>query len=87
MCLPNAVVLLDAAKPLGLRKNLVFVVFGAVTSGGAVVRAVFGGIISKSWPWAFYSFALVLATAAIASCFVILNPVSGTKADRKLSLR
>ena len=86
MCLPNAVALLGATYPPGLRKNLVFAVFGAVAPGGAVIGAVFGGIFYKNWPWAFYSLALVLATAAVVSYFVIPNRVSETKDHRKLSL-
>ena len=41
MCLPNAVALLGATYPPGLRKNLVFAAFGAVARGGAVIGAVF----------------------------------------------
>ena len=51
-----------------------------------MIGAVFGGIFYKNWPWAFYSLALVLATAAIVSYFVIPNPASKTKVHRKLSL-
>ena len=86
MCLPNAVAILGATYPPGLRKNLAFAVFGAVAPGGAVVGAVFGGIFLKNWPWAFYSLALVLATAAIVSHFVIPHRVSETVDKNKLSL-
>ncbi len=86
MCLPNAVALLGTTYPPGLRKNLVFAVFGAVAPGGAVIGAVFGGIFQKNWPWAFYSLALVLATAAIVSYLVIPNRVSETVDNKKLSL-
>ncbi|MCJ1416202.1 hypothetical protein MMC32_002537 [Xylographa parallela] len=85
MCLPNAVALLGATYPPGLRKNLVFAAFGAVAPGGAVIGAVFGGIFQNSWPWAFYSLALVLATAAVVSHFVIPNRMSETVDTHKLS--
>lgn len=84
MCLPNAVALLGTTYPPGLRKNLIFSVFGAVAPGGAIIGAVFGGIFKDNWPWAFYSLALVLATAAILSYFVIPSRVSPT-VDKKLS--
>lgn len=86
MCLPNAVALLGATYPPGLRKNIVFAVFGAVAPGGAVIGAVFGGIFQENWPWAFYSLALVLATAAIVSHLVIPNRVFETLDNNKLSL-
>ena len=44
MCLLNAVAILGTTYPPGLRKNIIFAVFGAVTPGGAVIRAVSGGI-------------------------------------------
>lgn len=86
MCLPNAVALLGATYPPGLRKNLVFAVFGAVSPGGAVIGAIFGGNFQKNWPWAFYSLALVLAIAAIISHFVIPNRISETVDKNKPSL-
>jgi MFS family permease len=73
MCLPNAVAILGITYPPGLRKNLIFAVFGAVAPGGAVIGAVFGGIFQDAWPWAFYSLALVLATAAVIASFIIPN--------------
>ena len=76
MCLPNGVAILGGTYQPGLRKNLVFAVFGAVAPGGAVVGAVFAGIFHKNWPWAFYSLALVLTASAIVSHFVIPDRVS-----------
>ena len=78
MCLPNAVALLDATDPPGLRKNIVSVVFGVVAPGGAVIGAIFGGFFQDNWPWAVYSLALVLATVAIVSHFVKLDRLSKT---------
>jgi len=86
MCLPNAVALLGATYPPGLRKNLVFAVFGAVAPLGALIGAVFGGIFQDNWPWAFYSLALVLTTAAIVSHFVLPNQVFETVDNNKPSL-
>ncbi|MCJ1424706.1 hypothetical protein MMC29_002594 [Sticta canariensis] len=67
-----------AAKEPGLRKNIVSAVFGAVAPGGAIIGAIIGGVFQDDWPWAFYSLALVLATAAIVSYFVILDRLSKT---------
>lgn len=86
MCLPNAVAILGATYPPGLRKNIVFAVFGAVAPGGAVIGAIFGGVFQDNWPWAFYSLALVLATAAIVSHFVIPDRLSKTVERNGLSL-
>ena len=87
MCLPNAVALLGITYPPGLRKNIVFAVFGAVAPGGAVIGAVFGGIFRNNWPWAFYSLALVLLTAALVGHIVIRNRASPEPVDtKKLSL-
>ena len=87
MCLPNAVAILGTTYPPGLRKNIVFAIFGAVAPGGAVIGAVFGGIFQHNWPWAFYSLALVLVTAAIVGHFVIHERVPTEPVDtKKISL-
>lgn len=86
MCLPNAVALLGITYPPGLRKNIVFAVFGAFAPVGAVIGTIFGGIFQYNWPWAFYSLALVLATVAIISQFVLPDQVSKALDNDKLNL-
>ncbi|KAL8791854.1 MAG: hypothetical protein Q9195_005516 [Heterodermia aff. obscurata] len=83
MCLPNAVAILGTTYPPGLRKNIVFAVFGAVAPGGAVIGAVFGGLLQHNWPWAFYSLALVLVTAAVVGQFIIHDRAPTTTVDTK----
>ena len=86
MCLPNAVALLGATYPRGLRKHIVFGVFGAVAQEGAVIGAIFGSVFQDNWSWANYSLALVLATAAIISHFVTPDRLCKTVDRNRLSV-
>ncbi|KAI4155722.1 MAG: hypothetical protein LQ340_000811, partial [Diploschistes diacapsis] len=85
ICLPNAVALLGATYPAGMKKNLIFATFGAVAPGGAAIGAVFGGIFQDNWPWAFYSFALVLFTVACLAYLVIPSRIVQTKDTSQLT--
>ena len=73
--LPNALALLGATYAPGLRKAMVFSLFGATAPAGAVVGAVFGGIFNFAWwPWAFWSSAIALAGLAVAGSYVVPEP-------------
>ena len=75
ICLPNGLAILGASYAPGPRKAMVFAVFGATAPGGAIIGAVFAGLFSLAWwPWAFWSFAIVLACIAVIGSYVIPNP-------------
>ncbi|KKA27280.1 hypothetical protein TD95_003477 [Thielaviopsis punctulata] len=71
--LPNALALLGSAYPPGPRKTMAFSFFGASAPCGAIISALFAGVFDKvaTWPWAYYSMALVLATITLAAFLVL----------------
>lgn len=75
ICLPNGLALLGVLYSPGRRKNMAFAVFGGVAPGGSVIGSVFGGIWNLAWwPWAFWSFAIVLAVIAAVGAWAVPNP-------------
>ncbi|KAK5000185.1 hypothetical protein LTR66_000907 [Elasticomyces elasticus] len=67
---PNALALLARAYPPGIKKNIVFSLFGAMAPWGFVVGALFGAVYSELawWPWTFWSYgiaAFCLSTFAL----------------------
>jgi len=57
--MPNGLALFGRAYPPGIKKNIVFSIFGAVAPAGFVTGATFGSLFAELawWPWAFWSFA------------------------------
>lgn len=57
---PNALALLGRAYPPGIKKNIVFSLFGAMAPWGFVMGALFGSIFSELawWPWTFWSYGM-----------------------------
>ncbi|KAF7547176.1 hypothetical protein G7Z17_g7908 [Cylindrodendrum hubeiense] len=76
--MPNGLAILGATYGPGKRKAMVFCLFGACAPGGCVAAAAVAGVIvhgdPERWPWAFYSFAIVLAAIAGLAFFVIPDP-------------
>ncbi|KAH8694282.1 major facilitator superfamily [Talaromyces proteolyticus] len=71
MLFPNALALLGSTYPPGMKKRMVFSLFGGMAPSGAVVGAVFAALLSEQawWPWTFWCMAiycLILAIAAVA---------------------
>jgi MFS family permease len=60
LIIPNGLALFGRAYPPGIKKNIVFSIFGAVAPAGFVTGATFGSLFTELvwWPWAFWSFAL-----------------------------
>ncbi|TKA66902.1 hypothetical protein B0A49_09529 [Cryomyces minteri] len=71
LCLPNALALLGRAYAPGIKKNIVFSLFGAMAPMGFVIGALFGSIFGQLawWPWAFWSYAI---TSFALSAFALL---------------
>lgn len=75
ICLPNALAVLGSTYPPGQRKNIVFSIFGATAPLGSVFGATFSSLFALAWwPWAYFSFAIVLAITAVAGQLLIPTP-------------
>ncbi|KAF9696698.1 hypothetical protein EKO04_005195 [Ascochyta lentis] len=85
--LPNALGLLGATYDGGMKKDMVFSLFGACAPIGAVVGGAFAGLWSLLWwPWTFWTFGIALACLAGLS-YVILPAVPLKEEDQDLSLK
>lgn len=73
--LPNALALFGASYAPGLRKNMVFAIFGACAPTGGVASTAIAGVFNLAWwPWTFWSLAILCAALAVASQFVLPSP-------------
>lgn len=64
---------------------MVFALFGACAPIGSVAGATFAGLFALAWwPWTFFSFAIALATVAVAGFFVIPSPTPKAYARQPL---
>jgi MFS family permease len=79
LIMPNGLALFGRAYPPGIKKNIVFSIFGAVAPAGFVVGAVFGSLYGQLvwWPWAFWSFGIVLWILAALALLVVPRELSG----------
>jgi MFS family permease len=73
---PNALALLGRAYPPGIKKNIVFSLFGAMAPWGFVVGSLFASLFAEYawWPWAFYSYGM--AAWALAAFALLVIPKS-----------
>lgn len=70
--LPNALGLLGATYKEGLRKDMVFSIFGACAPCGGVFGGTMSGLWSLVWwPWTFWTFGIGLLALAILSAFIL----------------
>ncbi|KAK4505693.1 hypothetical protein PRZ48_003658 [Zasmidium cellare] len=71
---PNALALLGRAYPPGIKKNIVFSLFGAMAPWGFVMGALFSSVFAQLawWPWAFWSYGI--AAWALSAFSVIIIP-------------
>ncbi|KAF2107589.1 major facilitator superfamily-domain-containing protein [Lophiotrema nucula] len=70
--LPNALGLLGATYGPGMRKNMIFSLFGACAPGGAILGGVFAGVWNLIWwPWAFWTFAIATIILGIMAIFIL----------------
>ncbi|KAF2671314.1 MFS general substrate transporter [Microthyrium microscopicum] len=78
LLVPNGLALLAGAYPPGMKKNLLFSLFGWMAPAGFVSGAAFGGLFAQKlwWPWIFWSFAGGCLTLFIASFFIIPENVT-----------
>jgi MFS family permease len=71
--LPNAIAILGRAYEPGLRKQMVFSLFGATAPTGFVVGSAFSSLLAEHawWPWAYWITAIVCLLLAVAGFFII----------------
>ncbi|KAF2838142.1 hypothetical protein M501DRAFT_935689 [Patellaria atrata CBS 101060] len=74
LLLPNALALFGRAYSPGIRKNIVFSLFGASAPMGYVAGAASGSLFGQLawWPWAFWSFGI--ACIALSAFSILLIP-------------
>lgn len=73
--LPNSLAILGRAYKPGLRKAIIFSLFGATAPSGFVVGAVFSTLLTQklSWPWAYWIMAIALFVLAVLGWLFIPN--------------
>ena len=86
ICLPNALAILGRTYKQGRKKDIVFAFFGATAPIGSVFGAVSTSLWARYiwWPWALWSFALVLAATATIAIFIIPPCESNLESFRSL---
>lgn len=72
LVLPNGLAILGATYSPGRKKGLAFAAFAATAPTGSVIGAAFSAVFALAWwPWAFWSFAMILAATVVLAYFVI----------------
>lgn len=73
MIAPNALALLGRAYPPGMKKNLIFSLFGAMAPWGFVLGALFGSVFSELawWPWTFWTYGIAAWALSALSLLVV----------------
>ncbi|KAL5601073.1 hypothetical protein BROUX41_005902 [Berkeleyomyces rouxiae] len=81
LCLPNAMALLGSAFPPGPQKAMAFSFFGASAPCGAILGALYAGLMDEVsiWEWTYYSLAIVLLFSTIVALIALpKDRVAGT---------
>lgn len=78
LIMPNGLALFGRAYPPGIKKNIVFSIFGAVAPMGFVIGATFGSLFAEVvwWPWAFWSFGIACWGLAVLALLVVPRELS-----------
>jgi MFS family permease len=78
LIMPNGLALFGRAYPPGIKKNIVFSIFGAVAPAGFVAGAATGGLFAQVvwWPWAFWSFGITCWGLAAFALLVVPRELS-----------
>ncbi|KAI0143415.1 major facilitator superfamily transporter [Xylariaceae sp. FL1272] len=72
ICLPNALAILGAVYPPGVKKALIFALFGASAPVGAIISMIVATAIAVSWwPWALFALSIYLVVLAILAAIAI----------------
>lgn len=73
LLLPNCIAILGRAYKPGLKKSMVFSLFGAAAPSGFVLGAVFSSLLARFawWPWSFWVLGLGLLCLGLCAFLVI----------------
>ncbi|KAI1829304.1 hypothetical protein CBS147337_9898 [Penicillium roqueforti] len=72
VCLPNGLAIFGSSYAPGGRKAMVFAIFAAVSPAGSVIGSLSASLIALAWwPWAYWSFSIVLLISVVVGYFVI----------------
>jgi len=73
LLMPNGLALFGHAYPPGMKKNIVFSIFGGVAPLGFVIGSLSGSVFAQYvfWPWTFWSYAFAAFSLGVAAFFVI----------------
>ncbi|OCK80445.1 hypothetical protein K432DRAFT_382204 [Lepidopterella palustris CBS 459.81] len=84
LLMPNALALFGRAYPPGIRKNIVFSLFGACAPAGFVIGATSGSLFGQLawWPWAFWSFGIACFGLCAATLLIIPKALSERPKDK-----
>ncbi|KAF2659633.1 MFS general substrate transporter [Lophiostoma macrostomum CBS 122681] len=84
LLMPNALAMFGRAYPPGIRKNIVFSIFGALAPAGFVIGATSGGFFAQIawWPWAFWSYGITAFLLGALSLLIIPTELSIRPARR-----
>ncbi|KAJ5203580.1 hypothetical protein N7449_005659 [Penicillium cf. viridicatum] len=68
LLLPNAIAILGKTYRPGLRKEMIFSLFGATAPGGFIVGGVFSSILAQLawWPWGYWVMGITCAILALS---------------------
>ena len=82
---PNGLALLGRTYPPGMRKNLVFSLFGACAPGGYILGATFSTLLAERtlWAWAYWIMGIVCFLTALCAVWAVPSPGAGSGAEEK----
>jgi len=77
LLMPNGLALFGRAYPVGIKKNIVFSIFGAVAPMGFVLGALSGSVFAEYlwWPWTFYTYGITSFILCFLALLVIPHEV------------
>ena len=72
---PNGLALLATTYPNGMRKNMIFSLFGACAPGGYMLGAAFSSLLAEkaTWAWAYFIMGIVCFIMAGATIWTVPN--------------
>jgi len=84
LLMPNGLALFSHAYPPGMKKNIVFSVFGGVAPLGFVIGSLSGSFFAEYvfWPWSFWSYGLAAFFLAITAFFIIPSSLGENLTNR-----
>ena len=70
---PNGLALLGTTYPNGMRKNIIFSLFGACAPGGYILGATFSSLLAQfaTWAWAYWIMGIVCFIMAAATIWTV----------------